>query len=163
MSVNPFELILLVPSAYKDFSLTRELKSAASLSWAGPRGDTGVIFSDFPLISTKSLEGIEQLVARPGVFAKVGERLLNNTAKFARAVQCYLDSLKENDPLAYCTGKAAEGGWRTQCYNGKCLSTCQFVCIPCLQDVQSAMLPIQQYAGAVEAEVAWCQNLRPPK
>jgi hypothetical protein len=160
MSANPFELTLLIPSSYKDLSVTRELRSAASLSWVGPSGDTGAIFSDFPSTPAKSLEDIEQLVARPGVFVKVGERLIPNNVKFSRALQCYRDSLKESDSFCYCAGKVAEVPRYTQCPNRRCLSICSFVCNPCLQNTGSAMSPIQLYEAAVRAEVEWCPNFR---
>jgi hypothetical protein len=162
MTANPFELILLIPAKYRELPETRELKSATRLSWAGPCGEIGVIISDFPSTPTKSLEDIEQLAARPGVFMKVGERLIENRAKFVRVLRCYLDSLKENDPSVYCTGKAAEVGWHIGCPNPPCFSTCQFVCTDCLQRKGAVMSPTQLYDVAVRAELAWCPNFRSP-
>lgn len=163
MRANPFELILLIPSKYRELPETRELKSATPLSWAGPRGEIGVIISDFPSTPTKSLENIGRLAAQPGVFVKVGERLIANRAKFVRVLRCYLDSLNANDPSVYCTGKAAEVGWHVGCPNSPCFSTCPFVCTDCLQRKGSVMSPTQLYDVAVRAELARCPNFRSPK
>jgi len=162
MPKNPFELVVLVPSSHTGLSTTGQLKSAASLSWTGPSGNIGAIFSDFPNIPTKSLEAIQQVAACPGVLVKLGARLLFRTAEFVRTLQCYLESLKENDKFTRCTGKAAEVGWHVECRNSTCFSTCRLLCIACLENKGSATSPIQLHELAVRGEVVWCPNFHSP-
>ncbi|MBI4400497.1 MAG: hypothetical protein HY581_02555 [Nitrospirae bacterium] len=119
-------------------------------------------FADLPEYLDQAVRLIGEVINLPGVRVSINARPVLSLTKFWSALLCYRDSLREQDPQAYCMRRAARLGDAGGCPDRACLSHCQFICTRCLQVARESGAPpvsAQLHAIARQAEVEWCPNL----
>lgn len=119
-------------------------------------------YGDLPEHLGQAVQLIGEVINLPGVRVSINARPVVNLTKFWSALLCYRESLREQDPQAYCRRRAARLSDAGGCPDRACLSHCQFICTRCLQVTHESGAPpvsAQLQAIAVQAEVEWCPNL----
>ncbi len=159
MLSGQFELIVSIHKTGNDLHSIAELENATALSWGSIERHFCAIFPTFPDLPQKSLEALAEIVKSPGVCVKIGQRLVNDRAKFEIAIRCYLDRLKGNgldeQKINQCVKRWTQV-WRTQ---HKCFLSCHVPSRPCVQSPQLVKPSKSWREIAVLNEVDWCPHL----
>lgn len=159
MLSGQFELIVLIHNSGISLHSIAILKNASAFSWGSKETGFYAVFPTFPDLSQDSLETLAEIVKWPGVCVKIGQRLVNDRAKFEIAIRCYLDRPKGNgldeQKINQCVKRWTQV-WRTQ---HKCFLSCHVPSRPCVQSPQLVKPSKSWREIAVLNEVDWCPHL----